>query len=79
MSYNSGNDEVVDLKFRPGKNGGLTVILDAHSNYLAAGSLEGDFKGFMATVRPAGTFPMTSLGAVHIQPGEILNICLIFW
>ena len=57
------------LKIQPGKSKGLTVILDSHSDFYAAGSLEDDTKGFLGTIHPTGNFPMTTTGSFELRPG----------
>jgi hypothetical protein len=38
----------------PGKNKGLVLMLDAHTDLFAAGSVDSDYKGFMGLVSPPG-------------------------
>jgi hypothetical protein len=53
----------------PGRNKGLVLMLDAHSNWLAPGSMDGDLKGFTAFIESSGSFPLMSQGGLPIVPG----------
>jgi hypothetical protein len=64
-----GFQENGKLKIQPGKSKGLTVILDSHSDFFAAGSLEEDTKGFLGTIHPTENFPMTTTGSFELRPG----------
>ena len=66
------------LKIQPGKSKGLTVILDSHSDFYAAGSLEDDTKGFLGTIHPTGNFPMTTTGSFELRPGPAFLFCLCY-
>ena len=49
---------------------GLKVILDAHSNLLAAGTVPEDFDGFYAIIDAKDQYPMTTRKSVLIRPGH---------
>jgi len=53
----------------PGRNKGLVLLLDAHSDTLAPGSIEGDFRGFTAFIESSGSFPLMSQEGLPIKPG----------
>lgn len=53
-----------------GRDKGLTLILDAHTNLLAQSSVNSDFQGFLATVNSNNQFPMTSQKSAFIRPGH---------
>ena len=53
-----------------GRSKGLQVILDAHSNFLAAGTVPEDFDGFFAIIDSKDQYPMTSRKSVLIRPGH---------
>ena len=52
-----------------GVNKGLTVILDAHSDQLAPGSVREDFEGFIAIIGSHDHYPLSELRNVRIRPG----------
>ena len=45
------------LRLIPGKNRGLTLIIDSHSNILSPSTVRDDFEGFMAIVNSRSKFP----------------------
>ena len=53
----------------PGREKGLVLLLDAHSDTLAPASVEGDFRGFTAVVESSGSFPLLSQAGLPIRPG----------
>jgi len=53
----------------PGRNKGLFLMVDAHTDLLAAGSIDSDFDGFTAVIGPTGSFPMTGIEGFEIRPG----------
>ena len=57
-------------KTQPGRNRGLTVVLDAHADIFSVGSVEVDNSGFMGLIQQTGSFPMTTFGAFDIKPGH---------
>jgi len=54
----------------PGRNKGLVLMLDAHTDLLAAGSVDSDYKGFTGLVSPSGSFPFTMQEGFEIRPGH---------
>jgi hypothetical protein len=46
------------------------VILDAHSNLLAAGTVSEDFDGFYGIIDARDQYPMTTRKSVLIRPGH---------
>ena len=54
----------------PGRNKGLVLMLDAHTNLFAAGSVDSDYKGFIGLVSPSGSFPFTMQEGFEIRPGH---------
>ncbi len=54
----------------PGRNKGLTLIIDAHSDILSPGSVPIETNGFIGLIRPKGTFPITSLESFDIKSGH---------
>ncbi len=59
-----------------GENKGLTVMLDAHTDWLSKGSVYEDFDGFVAYVGPTNSFPLTKMRGVKIKPGHENNVVL---
>jgi len=55
---------------QPGRNMGLKVVLDAHSNVLESLSISRDFEGFTGLVTNPGSFPLTELKGFEIRPGH---------
>jgi hypothetical protein len=53
----------------PGRNKGLVLMLDTHSDWLASSSMDADFKGFTAFVQSSGSFPLMSQEGLQIKPG----------
>ena len=53
-----------------GKNSGIRLILDLHSNMLAFGSLAKDFNTFNIFIGGEGDFPLLSQSGISIQPGQ---------
>ena len=49
---------------------GLQVILDAHSNLLAGGTVPEDFDGFYAIIDSKDQYPMTTRKSVLLRPGH---------
>ena len=60
----------MDFTTQPGKNRGLTVVLDSHSNLFSPGSNNADTNGFIGLVKPRGSFPQTALGGFELRPGH---------
>ena len=72
MSYDRKFDmpELFDLISEAGRSKGLHVILDAHSNLLAGGSVPHDFDGFVAIIDSKNQYPMTARKSVLLRPGH---------
>jgi hypothetical protein len=54
----------------PGRNKGLVLMLDAHSDLFAPGSVSSDYKGFTGLIAPSGSFPFTIQDGFEIRPGH---------
>ena len=54
----------------PGKDRGLVVILDAHSDKLSIGSHHSDFKGFTVTVGSHNSFPFLNQEPFEVRTGS---------
>jgi hypothetical protein len=52
-----------------GKNRGLVLLLDAHSDWLFPGSFDGDFHTLTTVIQSSGSFPIMNQGGVIIRPG----------
>ena len=57
-------------KTLPGRGKGLVLILDAHTDLLAAGSIDSDFEGFLGYIGGNSSFPLLSQGGFEILPGH---------
>jgi len=57
-------------KTQPGRNMGLKVVLDAHSDVIESLSVSRDFEGFTGLVTNPGSFPLTVLKGFEIRPGH---------
>ena len=56
-------------KSRSGKSQGLVLIIDKHSDLVAAGSNDAAFSGSFAFIGSSGTFPLTRQEHISILPG----------
>ncbi len=56
-------------KPQAGVSKGLSLVLDAHTDILAAGSVGEDFQGFFAVVDARDAYPQTDQKNVRIRPG----------
>ncbi len=54
-------------KTTSGRNKGLVVMLDAHSDFLEPGSRYEDFQGFRVIIAPSGSFPIVSLEGLPVR------------
>ena len=63
-------DEGGEPNTQPGKNKGLTLVLDAHSNKIAGSSVTEDIDGFFVTVGSSNEYPITKLHSSLIRPGH---------
>ena len=68
--YTSNNEP----KTVSGRNKGLVLMLDAHSDQLSAGSVDRNFRGFTAVVGSRGSFPLMNKDGLPIRPGK--NACI---
>ena len=53
----------------PGRNKGLVIMVDAHTDLLAPGSIDSDFDGFVGVIGPRGSFPLMGIEGFEIRPG----------
>ena len=75
---NSIDDSTIPKNYRdknepttlPGRSKSLVLMLDAHTDLLAMGSLNSDYDGFMALIGPNGNFPLMSQEGFEIKPGH---------
>ncbi len=61
------NDEP---KTTSGRNKGLVLMLDAHSNLFAPGSVDTYFNGFMGLISPSSSFPLMVQQGIEIKSGQ---------
>ena len=59
-----------EFKTDPGKNKGLTVFLDAHTDKLSSGSVNEDDFGLIGLVGPKTSFPLSYKGSFLVRPGH---------
>ena len=55
---------------QPGKNMGLEVVLDAHSNIVESLSVSSDFEGLTGLITDSWSFPLSDLRGFHIETGH---------
>ena len=60
----------------PGRNKGLFLILDAHSDMFTISSQDNDFDGFFGLINPSGTFPLMALEGFEIKLGHLNSVSL---
>ena len=61
---------------QPGKNMGLEIILDAHSDILESQSVNSDFEGLTGLITDSESFPMTDLRGFDIKAGHINHVAI---
>ena len=54
----------------PGRTKGLFVVLDSHSDIMAASAVEKDTQGFIGLITQGGNFPQINVGGFDIKPGH---------
>ena len=54
----------------PGRNKGLVLMIDAHTNLFAASSVNSDYQGFMGLISSSGSFPFIMQEGFEIRPGH---------
>jgi hypothetical protein len=69
----TSNDEP---KTSHGRNKGLELMLDAHSNLFAPGSVDTNFDGFMGLISPPSSFPLLLQQGFEIRAGQTNIIAL---
>ena len=57
-----------------GRNKGLTLIIDGHSNKVSSGTVKENFDGFITLVEDNNKFPLLSLTHLIARPGYESNI-----
>ena len=57
-------------KTQSGRNMGLKLVLDAHSDVVEAFSISRDFEGLLALITEPGNFPLTNLRGFKVKPGH---------
>lgn len=57
------------METEAGVHKGLKVYLDAHTNMVGPGTVEGDLYGFVAVVGAPNQFPLTSQKQILLRPG----------
>jgi hypothetical protein len=64
--YTSNNEPTT----QSGKNMGLEIVLDAHSDVVESFSINSDFEGFTGLITDPGSFPLTNLKGFEVKPGH---------
>ncbi|XP_059085016.1 sodium channel protein Nach-like [Tigriopus californicus] len=67
-SWYTNNNEP---KSKSGKFKGLTLVLDAHTDVVSAGTVSEDFQGFLGLVEENSQFPLVKERSFLIQPGHV--------
>lgn len=57
-------------KTQPGQNKGLRLILDAHTDRVAPGTVSDNFRGFSTVIDGRDKYPLTSKNSFLIRPGR---------
>jgi len=57
-----------ESKSLPGRNKGLVLVIDSHSDLFSAGSLDADYDSFMGMISQSGSFPLMNQEGFEIQP-----------
>jgi len=60
----------IDMTTEIGKNRGLTLIIDAHSDILSPSTVQDDFEGFMSIVNSRSMFPSLFEKGFVVRPGH---------
>ena len=60
----------------PGRNKGLVLILDAHSDLFSPASVDSNINGFIGFVGPKNSFPFMSQEGFDIKPGQSNTVTL---
>ena len=60
-----------------GRNKGLMLVVDGHSNKQSSGTVKENFRGFITLVDDNNKFPLTSLTNLMARPGYENNLSLI--
>jgi len=68
--YNENNEP----KPEAGRDKGLTLVVDGHSNKQSAATVKDNYRGFVTLVDGSDKFPLVSLGQLFTRPGWENNI-----
>ncbi len=66
----------LEPKTIPGRNKGLVLILDAHSDLFSPASVDSNIDGFIGLVGPTNSFPFMSQEGFDIKPGQSNTVTL---
>ena len=69
---NTYNEDTRDQHWIPeaGRNKGLQLVLDAHTEKVSGGTIHSDFDGFYATISSKDQYPLTMKKSILIRPGH---------
>jgi hypothetical protein len=59
-----------------GKNKGLTLVLDGHTNLLASGTVSDDTQGFFAVISEDDKYPLVNDGSNLLQAGHATFVAI---
>ena len=62
--------EMEEPKTQSGRNMGLKLVLDSHSDSVESFSISRDFEGFTALITEPGNFPLANLRGFEVKPGH---------
>ena len=68
-AFLQGEVKSIDIRTKPGKSNGLTVVLDARSNKVSASSVNDDSEGFFTQVQPYNSYPLLQQHSMIIPVG----------
>ena len=80
VEYHIGHTLSITFNFRfdrtpeTGKDKGLVLMLDAHSDKVTASSIPDNFHGFEAIIDSKAEFPLTTRKNILISPGHTVSL-----
>ena len=75
-SYPKYFDEKKDPKILTGRAEGLRLVLDAHTDKIASGSIADNFRGFHVVIDGKEKYPFTSRNGILIKAGQTNEIAI---
>lgn len=65
-----------ELTAKVGRSKGLTLVLDAHTDLIAAGTINDDVQGFYAVVNEPFKYPLVNEGSQLVQSGHVSYVSI---